>query len=82
MSNYTDLALRLTQIDAAIKSTHTKGASAVRKERQAEKKIVQFQIQRDEAHEEVLKLQAEGIELKRTRKSVIAELQTRAEQVQ
>ncbi len=82
MSNYNDLALRLAQIDAAIKSAHTKGASAVRKERQAERKILQAQTQRDEAHEEVLKLQAEVVELKRTRKSTLAEIQTRTEQIQ
>jgi hypothetical protein len=82
MSNYNDLALRLTQLDAQIKSTHTLGATAVRKERQAERKIVALRTQLEDAHEEALKLAAQVVELKRQRKAVILEVQTRADQVQ
>jgi phage-related minor tail protein len=82
MSNYNDLALRLTQLDAQIKSQHTLGATAIRKQRQAEKKIVALRTQLEDAHEESLKIVAQIGELKRARKAIILELQTRADQVQ
>jgi hypothetical protein len=82
MSNYNDLALRLTQLDAQIKSAHTLGATAIRKQRQAEKKIVALRTQLEDAHEESLKIVAQIGELKRARKAIILELQTRADQVQ
>jgi len=82
MSNYTDLALRLTQIDAQIKAANTSGATAIRKQRVAERKIVEFRTKLEDAHDEALKLAAVVSELKRTRKLVIAEIQTRTDQVQ
>ena len=80
MSNYSDLALRLSQIDAALKSAHSRGASAVRKQRQAERKIVSLRTQMEDAEDESLKIAAEAAELKRSRKLVILEIQTRTDQ--
>lgn len=80
MSNYTDLALRLTQIDSQIKAAHSRGATAIRKQRQAERKIVALRSQMEDAQDESLKLAAEVAALKQARKLVILELQTRTEQ--
>jgi len=80
MSNYTDLALRLAQFDAQIKTANSRGAAAVRKQRQCERKIVALRTQLEDALEETQKLAAEVASLKQNRKLVILEIQTRTDQ--
>lgn len=80
MSKYTDLALRLEQIDAQIKTSHSHGATAVRKQRQAEVKIVEFRTKLEHAQEEAQLLALKVADLKKQRKQILEELRTRTEQ--
>lgn len=80
MSKYTDLALRLEQIDAQIKTSHSHGAASVRKQKMAEIKIIEFRTKLEHAQEEAQLLAVKVADLKKQRKQILEELRTRTEQ--
>ena len=79
---YDDLALRLAQLDAEIKSKHTLGANAVRKRKNAEKRLQQAKTDVAEAEAETIELAKTVANLKLRKQQIIAVLNNRAQQVQ
>lgn len=79
---YDDLSLRLTQLDADLKSTQTRGATSVRKEKQLKQKIEKLTTELAEAKADTAELAERVAAIKLQRRQIISELNTRAEQVQ